>query len=225
MLKFKTSLLCGLALAGSLVATSAYAETDYHGLETQLAITGAIVDQHLGFGYAPDYEHSEYLWAGINGTISIGYRWGRVGLYVDQDLGGVWWTGEIKDGEEKPDPAFIGGTYLTLRGLIPARKHAEIDLGLGFGAMYGGGSREKGSCLVLDENLNRSAAAAFKFEIGLTYYFTANIGLGINLDYNLGLNIFEVSSSTCEMFGEYDCDRVNHLIHQINPGIHVVAQF
>lgn len=233
-MKLRKSLLCGLALAGSLVASNAYADQEYHGLEARLAATGSIIDQHVSIGHGGEYDHAAYLWGGINGTLSIGYRWGKVGLYVDQDLGGVWWTGEIKDEngkvkpEDQPDPAFIGGTYLMLRGLIPAREHAEFDIGFGFGTMYSGGNNTKGSVLIYDDKLNRSAAFAFKVEFGLTYYFFENVGLGINLDYNLGLNIFDSSldKNVCALV-EDGCDDgpVYHLVHQINPGIHVVAQF
>ena len=41
-----TKLLCGLALASSLVATNAYAETHWTGFETRLGLTATIVDGH-----------------------------------------------------------------------------------------------------------------------------------------------------------------------------------
>ena len=202
-------LLCGLALASSLVATNAYAETLWEGLEMRVGVSAPVVDSHTKIGDA-DYEHADDIWAGFSGTLSFGYRWGQYGLYLDQDLGGIWWQGE-----GDLDPAFIGGTYVTFRGLICARHDVEIDLGFGVGTMYSGGDKNKGTVIVGNKDGDHSAAFAMKFEFGLTYYLIPNtVGVGVTLDYNLGLNFFTME----------DVD-IKHLIHHINPGLHVVAQF
>ncbi|MBO4350427.1 MAG: hypothetical protein J6A01_05710 [Proteobacteria bacterium] len=221
--------LVGLALASAFVATDAQAETGWEGLEMRVALTAPVVDGHSKFVLKgsteyvevkkeSDYKHNDDVWAGFSGTLSFGYRWGVFGLYVDQDMGGVWWTGK---GDR--DPVFIGGTYLTFRGLLGLRHDVELEFALGAGTIYSGGDKDKTDKIISNKDGEHSAAFALKFGFGLTYYLLPNtIGVGINLDYNLGLNIYstEINLGVARIDGtQYN------LIHHVNPGIHVIAQF
>ena len=187
-MKFKP-LLCGLSLAGSLVATDAFAETGWNGYDLRVSVTAPIVDQHTKLDFenlVPEgYEHASDVWAGFGGTISLGYRWGVFGLYVDQDLGGVWWTGEFD-----VKPTVVGGTYLTFRSFLVLIENVEIDFGIGLGTMYSGGKAQE-NVLIFNKNFERSSAFAIRVGASLTYYVTKSIGVGINMDYSLGLNIFK----------------------------------
>ena len=223
-MKHLNKCLCGLALAGALISTNAYAETEWEGFEMRVSVVAPIVDQHVkggmsvgGISVDTGYEHAPDIFAGVGGTLSFGYRFGMFGVYVDQELGGVWWRGDAK-----PDsPTFVGGTYLTGRLLLALRHDVEMDFGIGVGTMYSAGDDQKTMRVVYNKEGEHSAAFAIKAAFGLTYYLIPNtVGIGINFDYNLGLNIFSLTD------GEEEADvTLYHLVHLMNPGIHVVAQF
>lgn len=235
-MKHLNKCLCGLALAGALVSTNAYAETEWEGFEMRVAVTAPIVDQHLKMEISASgddfdmtagskYERAEHIMAGVAGTLSFGYRFGMFGVYVDQELGGAWWTGETGDGYK---PTFVGGTYLTGRLLLALRHDVELDFGIGVGTMYSAGDKNNAVKLIIDKEGDHSAAFAIKAGIGLTYYLIPNtVGIGINFDYNLGLNIVSQNQSGEDDFGDSVDAKATlyHLVHLMNPGIHVVAQF
>lgn len=218
--------LVGLALASAFVATDAQAETFWEGLEMRIGVTAPIVDNHVKYeldskygDFDSGYKHTpEDVFAGISGTISFGYRWGIFGLYLDEDLGGVWYTGDTEGDNEA---IFVGGTYLTFRGLLGLRHDVELDLGLGLGMMY---SDDNHGALITNKDGDAAPCFAIKVGVGLTYYLIPNtVGVGINFDYSLGLNI--VSDSRVNgLVGEVK-GTMYHLVHYMNPGIHVVAQF
>ena len=118
-----TKILCGLALASSLVATNAYAETHWTGFETRLGLTATILDAHTKNDAKKaeykvegdkdgEFQHAKDIAAGLSGTISFGYRWDMFGIYLEQEIGGVWWTGDSGDKDKGGDDKshIIGGS-------------------------------------------------------------------------------------------------------------------
>lgn len=199
-------LFCGTALAGLLFSSNAHADAGHTGFEAlakltvPIALTTLTTEEEFDIGY--DTTSSDAL-VGINGTLSFGYRFKFFGVYLEQDLGGVWDTSS-SDGEggyydydddygpDGPEEKhFIGGTYLMMRGIIPLHyDEVELDFSAGAGALYG---------QVID------AAFAIKVGASISYFFTSEIGVGISIDYSLGMD-FSHKGGTL-------------LTHEINPGL------
>ena len=167
-------------------------------------------------------------YAGLSFKLSAGYRWQYYGIYLDQDLGGVWYNDKGKD-EMDDKGRFLGGTYVVFRGIYAIMPNFSVDLGFGLGVMYSGGNKAKDmedmddpsdyrSPVIFDKNNDPSAAFAMKLSLGLTYFFSSSIGAGINLDYNIGLKTLKN-----EAFGGES--KMKFRYHQINPGLQLVARF
>ena len=209
---------CGLALAGSLVATDAFAYSDYSGLEGIVSISASILAQDI------EASRSEARavvvvpkdnMVGLSGTLAIGYRFEPSGgIYLEQDLGGIWWTGDTK--KHNDNTWFIGGTYITGRAKIAfLPKHTEFDVKLGVGMMYTDGGRYRpGKAkynLITDKENYPTVAFALKAGVSFSYYVTSNIGIGIQFDYSFGLNMHD---------HELGGDVVQYLHHMV-PGAHI----
>ena len=195
-MKLVQKIFCASALVGSLMATNAYADAVHEGFDTRL-VASALILAESGPG------SGGLIGAGINGTISLGYRFHQnVGVYVDQDLGGVWFTSGTNeyDDEESSSAIFRGGSFAVVRGIFGAYyDDIEFSIGGGPGAMYGGGI---------------TACFAIKLSATFTYYITENIGVGINVDYNLGFIKPE---------DEFEIEML--LVHHINPGLLLHVNF
>ena len=208
-------LLCGAALAGSLVATDAFADASHEGLEFGLSLNVSIVTGSVEVdGSSADFKETM---VGFDGRLSIGYRFQWFGIYLDQDLGGIWVVGDSEeddyfDEDEGDDKGvFLGGTFVTARGILPLMENAlEVNVGLGLGMMYGGGDKS----VILNDEGDPSVAFALKVTAGLTYYLTDSIGTGITFDYNVAFNNIKVAGT-----------EIKRTIHSINPGLHIRAQF
>ena len=215
-----SKLACGVALAGSLFATDAFADAGHTGFEGIFQLSAPVLDQEYkisGDKGTYQFPKNDDVMAGISGTLAFGYRFNAyTGLYLEQDLGGVWWTGDTADYID--DGWFIGGTYLALRGMFSVlNKNAEIDLQVGVGVMYTDGEKrgKKKVALMLNKDFEPTAAFAMKFGASFTYYVTSNIGVGLQLDYSLGINKQDIEGG-----GEF-----TQLMHLVNPGLHLRVGF
>ena len=113
---------CGVALAGSLVATDAFADAGHTGFEGIVGLSGAVLDQDVKLTGAAKTSvvKPKDIMAGLTGTLSLGYRFNSyAGVYLEQDLGGIWWTGDTK--KVNDHSWFIGGTYVMGRGIFRTR--------------------------------------------------------------------------------------------------------
>ena len=208
---------CGVALAGSLVATDAFADAGHTGFEGIVGLSGAVLDQDVKLTGAAKTSvvKPKDIMAGLTGTLSLGYRFNSyAGVYLEQDLGGIWWTGDTK--KINDHSWFIGGTYVMGRGIFSLlAKKAELDLKFGLGMMYTDGDKDSVGktkiALITKKNGDPTVAFAFKVGASFTYYVTSNIGVGIQVDYSMGLNKHEY-----DLGGE-----VTKNLHHINPGIHM----
>ena len=209
---------CGVALAGSLFATDAFADAGHTGFEGIVQLSAPIIQhEYKATGVAHEaIVKPKDVMAGFNATLAIGYRFNSyAGVYLEQDLGGHWWTGDskklIKDGW------FIGGTYVAGRGIISLlNKSAELDLKVGIGMMYSDGKKGKvKGPIFTKKNGDPTVAFAMKFGASFSYYVTSEIGVGVHLDYSLGLHSYDY-----ELGGE-----VKHHLHLINPGVHLRMGF
>ncbi len=208
---------CSAALAGSLIATDAFADAGHTGFEGIVGLSGAVLDQQIkatGAAGSAIVKPKDNM-AGLAGTISIGYRLNSyTGFYLEQDLGGIWWTGDEK--KHNDNGWFLGGTYLAARGIFGLlAKKAELDLKLGVGIMYtDGGKYRLGKTkynLITDKKGDPTVAFAFKVGASFSYYVTSDIGVGVQLDYSMGLNKHDYEGG-----GE-----VTKCLHHIVPGVHL----
>ena len=234
-MKLLKSFLFGLALISAFAATDALADSTHKAFETRVAVTASVLDQHAkmeGGGQSSDWQHAPDVMAGINSTISFGYRWRYVGLYFDEELGGLWWTGDTK--KIAKDGVFFGGSYVTVRPLIGIKKKIEIDFAVGVGMMYSAASKSSSSGddnyedyqdysndssvstkLIANKDGDSVPCFAIKVGVGFTYYVMKNFGLGVNFDYNLGIHVVSYDGG------------ISHttLFHHMNPGLHANIQF
>ncbi len=215
------ALALGLLLSffSAFFATNAFANPG-SGLEIKVSGTAPIVNftttkegERGSVTYKDEYDYAEWM-VGFNGRISLGYRWSLIGLYIDQDLGWVKYNNtENKD----IDPYFLGGTYFTFRALIPLSA-LEFDFGLGLGLMYSNGddarAHTKHMAITTDSDGDASPCFAFKIAIGLSYFITNSIGIGIDLDYAVGMNIVSYHEDG------YRVEQTDY-IHHFTPGLHL----
>ncbi|MBO4350726.1 MAG: outer membrane beta-barrel protein [Proteobacteria bacterium] len=194
-MRLSQKLFCITALIGSLCAADAYADAVHEGFDARLGIS-ALILAHSGPGAGDTM-------IGVNGTISLGYRFQRyIGVYVDQDLGGVWSTSGGDDYDEESSGAFHGGSFAVVRGIFGAYyDDIEFSVGGGPGAMYGAGD-------------GSDACFAIRLTAGFAYYVTDSIGIGVGIDYNLGF---------IKPKDEFEIEM--HLVHQINPGLRLNINF
>ena len=116
---------------------------------------------------------------GIGASLSIGYRFMFMGVYLEQDLEGIF--GE----KDFADSRFLGGTYLTFR-VIGTFNTIELEAGFGLGAMYMA-STQPDIMIDCDGHAESAASFAMKFTIGATARF-GEVGISLHLDYDLGIN-------------------------------------
>ena len=220
----KLAITPAIFLATFLFATNAFADIDIRaGIDFTVAgisedsatiDNGRIYRQHLEF---------EDPMIGASGTLSVGYRWTAFGLYVEQVMGGLWWTGPTSelDGYKYDDASFLGATFLTAKFIAPLGS-TEVDLGFGIGAMYSAGPKwgtadyNKGYTIIVDENMDPGAAFALRMVFGLTHFFGDLIGIGLHLDYNVGFNFVKPNKAVWGNIKNYEST-----VHQFNPGLHL----
>jgi hypothetical protein len=151
--------------------------------------------------------HPKYLMSGLNGTISLGYRWMYGGIYIDQELMYMVPTFVSQGG----DHGFLGGTYLMGRAIFPINDRIQLDLGVGIGIMYSDGVIKKYAQKEDRVKYENDIAFAAKASTSFLYYFNDWFSLGFSIDYSLGIQ------------KEYHDDFYRHytrvVLHNINPGL------
>ncbi|MBO4349361.1 MAG: hypothetical protein J6A01_00245 [Proteobacteria bacterium] len=220
----KIAFVPAVFLATFLFTTNAFADIDIRaGIDFSIAgisedsamiENGRVYRQHLEF---------EDPMIGVSGTLSLGYRWTIFGLYVDQVIGGLWWTGPTSEleGYRYDDASFLGGTFLTAKFIAPLGS-TEVDLGFGLGAMYSAGPNwgdidyNKGYTIIIDKDMDPSAAFAVRFVFGFTHFFGKLIGIGLHLDYNVAFNFVKPNKAIWGNVSNFEST-----VHQFNPGLHV----
>ena len=207
-----------------LFCTHAFADSaDRGGLDMRIGLAAdvlRVVPTVTASGWGMSYSDSgdAVNFDGLMGQISIGIRWSMGGIYLTQDLGGVWLN---EDNEEYQNGIkkgrFLGGTFVVGRFIIPATSNFQIDLGAGLGLMYGHGQKPISGAnytpsLIYNENGDPSVAFAIKVGISMLYYITPAIGLGVFCDYNYAFKTFNDSSEGFNLK-----TTINY--HNVNPGI------
>ena len=179
-----------------MVPAIASAQASKEGVDLRILVNYAHVffEQNIhDSGQIKNAEELDSDLSGFGGTISIGYKWRYAGLYIDQDLDSVkgmaecWCIGsDLRD-----DWEFLGGTYLVARVSPPISERFELDLGFGAGVMYSNGDDlDPGNStpIIVNDDGKASVALSFKASASLTGYFTDSFGMGLSLDYTVGLN-------------------------------------
>ncbi len=166
---------------------------------------------------------------GFGGSVSIGYKWRYAGLYIDQDLYAIkpadycWCIGYQFDDEKW---YFLGGTYLVARVSPPITDRFELDLGFGAGVMYSNGDDlvpDMRTPIIVNDDGKASAALSFKASASLTGYFTDIFGMGIGVDYTVGLNKMKYEEEIDN--GKIRKIRMNNVVHFLKPGLHFRLRF
>ena len=201
-----------------LFSANAFAQAYEAGMDLRIGVAADLlrVKSTIDTGVLR-YDTPFINYDGFMGKISIGYRWAYGGIYIDQDLGGVW----LNEGGAHDDGHFLGGTFFVGRGIIPVSPQFQIDLGVGIGTMYGHGDKinedepdaEYNPSLIVNDKGNPSAALAFKLSLSLSYYFSANFAMGVFCDYDYAFKVLD--------------DRVTFMdfgYHVIIPGIQVMLK-
>ena len=219
----KFALASAILLATSLFATNAFADIDIRaGINfSAIGITeDSTQSDYYGYYHRQHLEFEDPM-IGVTGTLSLGYRWSIIGLYIEQDIGGLWWTGYTStvEGYNYEDASILGGTYATVKLILPLGS-TDIDLGLGLGAMYSTGAKhdepQDSYAIIIDRNMDPSAAFAIRFTMGFTHFFGDFIGIGLHFDYNVGFNYVTPNRAIWGDIRNYEST-----VHQINPGLHL----
>lgn len=176
--------------------------------------------QGMSYSVTGDTIHFE----GLMGQVSIGYRWSMGGIYLTQDLGGVWLHENNEDYKNAPSKGrFLGGTFLVGRFIIPATDSFQIDIGAGVGLMYGhetkrGSDTEYTPSLIYNSDGDPSVAFALKVGISMLYYITPSFGMGVFCDYNYAFKKYDGLEDSIKL-------KLTNNYHVINPGIQVMMKF
>ena len=218
-----TSILLVFSLC--LFSTYAFAEgANEGGLDLRFGLAGDVLrlkyDVSLSGGGFSASESSDYTHLnGVMGKIAIGYRWNMGGIYLEQDMGGLWY------GEDSESAAadFLGGTFLVGRFILPATDSLQFELGAGVGMMYGAEDRANGRMsLIVDENGNPAVAFAVKATLGMNFYITRNFGMGVFCDYNYA---FKQYSATQTVSGIRVTGEITAHYHNVTPGVQFMLKF
>ena len=224
-MKFK-ALTLGLLLSlfTAFFATNAFAGPSDDGLDVRVSATVPIVgfsrtvESERGWdSYEDNYSSKDFM-TGFNARISLGYRWSIIGVYIDQDLSYAKYMNRAK---EDLDPFFLGGTYFTVRLLIPLN-NIEFDVGLGLGLMYSTGDdlrdHTNHPAIITDSDGDASPCFAAKLALELTYFFNDHIGFGLDLDYSVGM-MFDWWHENGRSYSQTD------YVHFFTPGLHLRYAF
>ena len=219
-----------LALVLLMIPCIASAQASKEGVDLRIALNYAHIFYEQSVQDSGQLESAEELnndLLGFGGSVSIGYKWGYAGLYIDQDLDGVkpidkcWCIGyQFED-----KWYFLGGTYLVARVSPPITEHFELDLGFGAGVMYSNGDDLNPGAsypIIVNDDGKASVALSFKASASFTAYFTDIFGMGLFFDYTVGLNKMKYVAEACEFVRTI---KMNNVVHFLKPGLHFRMRF
>ena len=218
-----TSILLVFSLC--LFSTYAFAEgANEGGLDLRFGLAGDVLrlkyDISLSGGGVTASDSSDYAhYNGMMGKFAIGYRWSMGGIYLEQDMGGVWYDDHDVNGESN----FLGGTFLVGRFILPATDSLQFELGAGVGLMYGSENDSKDiPSLIVDKEGNPSVAFAVKATLGMNFYITRSFGMGVFCDYNYA---FKQYSESRTISGIIVTGEVTAHYHNVTPGLQFMLKF
>ena len=170
------------------------------------------------YWYSQFNHDNTYLMTGINATISIGYRWQYIGVYIDQEL---QYADMIHtDDGGTGDSGFIGGTYLMFRGIIPINQKIQLDVGMGPGIMYSPVIIYKS---YMHEAYGTKHAPHYVFgaksSVAFLYYFSDVFALGFSIDYSFGILQNYQYQEFDEPNSSYYKVEQGRMFHNLNPGL------
>ena len=77
--------------------------------------------------------------------------------------------------------------------------------------------------IIVNDDGKASAALSFKASASLTGYFTDIFGMGIGVDYTVGLNKMKYEEEIDN--GKIRKIRMNNVVHFLKPGLHFRLRF
>lgn len=224
-----------------LITPQAFAQTKEHGFDLKVGLDFSAViyqvnvDSGFKIGDASvtnkDNADPEDNMVGLGGTLSLGYRWKYVGVYIDHTIGGLWWLGNTANYYD--EASLLMAWFLSAHGFLPLNDQFELDGAIGFGGALSDGDRPyKGDgtispaygkpAILFDKDGNPTPCPTLHFSAGFTYYLTRHIGIGYFFDYNLMINTYRFEYNYYIISASAD---VTRLLHQINTGIQVRFRF
>ena len=233
------AVLAGLALPAIASAQAANSGWD---LRLSLDYSRVIFDQDIrqtlkiGTTVTTDkglYDSRDRL-NGFGGTLSIGYRWGYFGAYIEQDFSSIYPENDQIQNYKDMNFHFLGGTYAVARGILPLGEKIEFNLAAGIGVMYSDGDpMEKQQSasgdgtdvkvpIIINEDGKASAAFALKAAAGATFYINSFFGLGLDVDYTIAFNKLHYDLTIATI--KYNMEIKNY-VHHIKPALHVRFRF
>lgn len=243
-------LLAGVIMFLPFISTNAYANGEHTGFDLSISISEPVLYQSAQLDARQNNYKShergkiDTPFIGLsNFKISIGYRWKYVGVYFEQELGGILWLDKnnISDGlkvawsisNTGTNAWFLGGSFICARGIIPVNNIFDVAFTGGFGMMYSDEGYEYVDPLLYNSDNDPVPWMAVKLGIAITYYFRDWAGFGLNFDYNLAFKIFDLTShgngritSDYEYaFSDSSDISLTVMMHHIVPGIHFQFHF
>lgn len=202
-------------LTVAFISTNAFAQAGKEGFDLRIGLGAdiAILNGRFdlnSFGYD---NNKDAHYVGLLGKLEFGYRWNLAGIYLQQDLGGVFYTDDEYDAVDATGK-FFGGTYVIGRGIYPIFDNFQIEFGFGLGVMYSGGKEKTRDLLFSNEDGKAAAAFAIKLGFSAAYYITNNAGIAFFLDYNYGVRKNNYGSLVTTLN-----------IHNVIPGVQYVMRF
>lgn len=252
--KMKKNLLYIITLFLFSTPTIAYADGGHTGFDLGVHVGEPILYQTSKLNYkigtkmkeSKDSKIDDPLIGLSNVKLSFGYKWKYIGVYLEQELGGVIWKDDNKYNNwdydwflsaEWNNKWFWGGTFVCAKGMLPLsgtlNNRMEIDLTTGVGIMYSDEGAEYVAPLTFNYYNEIRPWFAVKFGIAITYFFNDVFGMGINFDYNLVIGMFKLIESVNKEIRDSYLPRYKYqsditqtiLLHQISPGIHFRFNF
>lgn len=194
----------GRALQEAMRNTPSYSWDQISAFELRLgAFGGAALSSNATYGSGQD----DSMLMGRGGMrLSFGYvfsaGWGDtdigMGVYVTQQLGTAWYSGDQSDLNDDGIP-FVGATTadLTLDVYTTSYK-VRLYMLFGIGVAYSDGDSfedagKKGykPPLYYNDDLNSGPALLIRLGLGLDILLTEHVGLGFRFDYEAGLDTAE----------------------------------
>jgi len=217
----------------SVFSSQALAQNYPRGFDLRVGIGASVMYNDITVKVLSTSVKEKERYMGINTNISVGWRWKYVGLYLDQDLGGIWRTQTLNIDrflDESFEPLsdanskkrFLAGTYFLVRFFIPFNDQAFISIAAGIGQTYNTGSSD----IWHKTKKFAGSGLAFKLQLQTTFFVTSFMGLGLTLEI-VGTDSSEkgIFLPDPEIPGLKNRVTMAYDIYIFQPGVHVNFNF
>lgn len=261
-MKFKVfSSFAVLFSCAMLFAMDAMAE-ERSGFEARLAFTGVVQSEYrsgfdIGHNYrgdtAADGEtiklHTRDHYGkfadhyGIGGSLTLGYRFGYLGLYLEGDIHSM--IDKNRKNNDFGDSWYAAGGYIAVAAHVPLPSNFELSFKAGVGMYYvSSDSYDPSSGMmwesstttqlkdieVYDSGTLKTASGstgiipALKASVSATYYFLDCLGVGLSMEYRAAfpdVTHYATKYDRAMDVSYFGSVPENRVIHQLVPGVYL----